>query len=181
MLEGGAETQRTDFKESVSWSVETFAKDILALSNVQDGGFIIIGIAEGPNGGFERKGISPEHKNSFKVDVMRDQMASFAEPHVDFIVESPKDKNGLEYAVIKVFQFEEIPVICNKESKDTKKAVIYYRNKNRRIESAPVSNSYDMRTMIELAVVRMMQKKKQLGFVVESSAKQKLDEELGGL
>ena len=181
LLDAGVETQRIEFKESVQWSVEIFAKDILALSNVQDGGFIIIGVAEDTNGNFERKGIKPEHKGSYKLDIMRDQMAAFADPHVNFIVEVSIDKNGLEYIVIKIFQFEEIPVICSKESKDTKKSIIYYRNKNRRIESAPISNNYDMRTIIELATVRMMQKKSEIGYTVKESDKKRLDDELGNL
>jgi predicted HTH transcriptional regulator len=181
LLEGGAETQRIEFKNPCLWDVEIFAKDILALSNVQDGGYIIIGVEETKSGTFQRKGITDGQRESFKTDIMRDQMAAFADPHTNFNVEFPKDKNGIEYAVIRVFPFEEIPVICNKDSRDTKKAIIYYRNKNRRVESAPVSNSYDMRDIIKLATIRMMQRKIELGFTVEPSVKKKLDEELEGL
>jgi predicted HTH transcriptional regulator len=181
LLEGGTETQKIDFKAPCSWNVESFAKDILSLSNIQDGGYIIIGVSEKRNGTFERKGITDAQHDTFKIDIMRDQMASFADPHTNFIVELVEDNSGLKYVVIRVFQFEEIPVICNKDSRDTRKGIIYYRNKNRRIESAPVSNSYDMRDIVKLATVRMMQRKIELGFTVEPSAKKTLDEELGGL
>jgi predicted HTH transcriptional regulator len=177
-LEGAAETQTIEFKGACDWNVISFAKDILALANVQDGGYIIIGVEDGT---FKRQGISNHQKMTYNIDIMRDQMTSFADPHVNFTVEFPPDRNDIEYAVIRVFQFEEIPVICRKNSGDTKAGLIYYRNKNRRVESAPVSNSYDMRDIIELATVRMMQRKTELGFRVEQSVKKKLDEELKGL
>ncbi|MCM8760413.1 MAG: ATP-binding protein, partial [Candidatus Omnitrophica bacterium] len=63
-------------------------------------------------------------------------MAKYADPHVNFVVDFPKDRNGKEYAVIRVFQFEEVPVICKKNSTDTTAGVIYYRSKSTRVGSA---------------------------------------------
>lgn len=181
-LEGGTETQTIEFKEACNWNVNIFAKDILALSNVQDGGWIVVGMKEAKDG-FERKGINQKQRVSYKIDEMRDQMTKYTDPHVNFIAEFPKDKSGEIYAVLRVFQFEEIPVICrnNCQSAGIHAGVIYYRNKNRRVESASVSNSYDMRDIIKFATVRMMQRKKELGFSVEETVKKKLDKELEGL
>lgn len=109
-LEGGTETQTIEFKEACEWDEKIFAKDILVLSNVQDGGYIIIGVKELNNGTFEREGISATQKASYKIDEMKDQLTKYADPHVNFIVNFPKDRNGKEYAVIRVFQFEEVPV-----------------------------------------------------------------------
>ena len=180
LLEGGAETQRLDYKGACPWDVVAFAKDILALSNIQYGGHIIIGVEETKDG-FIRRGVPPEIITTYKIDVMRDHMAAFADPHTNFTVEFIKDKQNMTYVINKVFQVEGKPVICKKGSKDTNACVIYYRNKNRRIESAPISNSYDLRDLIMLATVRMMQKNSELGFVVEPSVKKHLDEELAGL
>lgn len=179
-LEGGVETPTIEFKQQHDWDVLLFAKDILALSNTHDGGYIIVGVVDGT---FERQGITPAVKATYVIDTMRDQMTAYADPHVNFVVDFPKDKNGLEFAVIRVFQFEEIPVICRKPDQraGTTAATIYSRNKNRRVESGPVSNSYDMRSIVEMATVKMMQRKKELGFTVTDSAKKKLDEELEGL
>ena len=188
-LEGGVETQSVEFKTAHDWDAKLFAKDILALSNVQDGGVIIIGVQEQSADNFVRVGISAEHKKTFKIDGMRDQMTQYADPHVNFTVDFPVDKGGKEYAVIKVLQFEEIPVICRKENSiaGTVAGVVYNRNKNRRVESAPVSNSYDMRDILELAAVKKMQKMGKLGIVSGQDTlfipkpEDYLVDELGGL
>jgi predicted HTH transcriptional regulator len=172
-LQGQAEAPTLDFKTAGAWDVSQYAKDILAFSNVQDGGFIIIGIEDGT---FIRQGITSAQRDSYKIDIMRDQMTSFADPHVNFSVDFPTDHNGKQYACLRIEPFEEIPVICRKDSSDTRAGVIYYRNRNRRVESASVSNSYDMREIIEVATVRMMQKKQRAGFSIESSHTKRQDE-----
>lgn len=170
LLEAGVETQRIDFKESCTWNVEKLAKDVLAFSNVRDGGYIIIGVKQ-TSQGFERKGILEEHKNTYTFDVMKDQMAPFADPCVNFKVDFPNDKTGMPYVIIYVYEFEEVLVICKKNSEDTRKGVIYFRNRTRRWESAPISNSYDMRDIIERATVKIMRKFSKLGLIVPESLK----------
>ncbi|MCP2598727.1 putative DNA binding domain-containing protein, partial [Candidatus Aminicenantes bacterium AC-335-L06] len=159
------------------WDVKNFPKDILAFSNVRGGGYIIIGI-EQKEGKYERGGVSIEHIKTYNQEIMLDQMSNFADPGVDFEVNFSEDKDGKKYVIIAIKEFKEIPVICKKDSEDTKKGVIYYRSTGRRPESAPVSNSYDMRDIIELAVVKMMRKKRELGFTVESSDEELFDKEL---
>ena len=192
-LQNQNESPTLDYKAACIWDVTRMAKDILALSNVQDGGLLIIGIEDKT---FNRQGITPAQRDSYKIDMMKDQMTSFADPHVNFSVDFPTDNDGKQYACIRVEPFEEIPVICRKDSADTKAGVIYYRNRNRRVESAAVSNSYDMREIVEIATIRMMQKKQRIGFFADSGlakqqneveadtiadARAKLNEELEGL
>jgi predicted HTH transcriptional regulator len=176
-IQGQAESPTLDFKAAMAWNVRSFAKDILAFSNVQDGGIIIVGIEDKT---FNREGTDADQRNSYSVDVMRDQMAPFADPHVSFSVDYPTDKDGKQYVCIRIEPFSEIPVICRKDSPDTRAGVVYYRNRNRRVESAAVSNSYDMREIIEVATVRMMRNKQRAGFSVvdETAATQKEEEQL---
>jgi predicted HTH transcriptional regulator len=179
LLEATTETQTLEFKRACDWDVRSFAKDILAMSNVRDGGHIVVGIADVS---LSRQGITTTQKETYKQDEMRDHMSVYADPHVNFIVMFPKDRDGKEYVVIKVFQFDTQPVISRKDGPDNICAGrLYYRNRNRRPESAPVSNSTDMREIIDLAAVIMMKRYQELGFYMPSSDKQKLDEELQGL
>ena len=168
LIEGGVETPQLDFKESIPWYVRGFAKDLLAMSNTQDGGRIIIGVAEEKNGSFSRKGITPEHKASYKIDEMKDQMARYADPFVEFSVVFQKDKDGVEYGILRVEPFREIPVMCRVPDSEYGLFAggIYNRNTNKKVESALVSNSYDMRDIVERAMLKMRYRAKQIGYVL---------------
>lgn len=180
-LEAGEETQRVDYKSSCVWNVHKFAKDILAMTNVQYGGVIIIGVDERKDGTYKRSSIKLEHKKTYKRDEMMDQMTSYADPHVNFSIEFVKDSNGLEFGIIVVQPFLEIPVICRKNGSEAKEAGIYYRNRNKRPQSALVSNSFDMRDIINRAAIILMKQAREQGFTVTNPIKAKLKGELGGL
>ncbi len=183
LIEAGTETQTLDFKGDCKWEVENFAKDILSMSNVQDGGKIIIGVAEKSDNTYEKVGVSPTNIETYKRDIMLDQMTKFADPHVSFAVEFISDNNQ-NFVVISVDPFQEIPVICRKDSNDTQIGVLYYRNRNKRPESAKVSNSYDMRDILERVSVKLMQRARNIGYEVPDTlgaVKLALKKELGDL
>lgn len=178
LIEGGTETQKMDFKESCPWDKDSFAKDILAFSNVRGGGYIIIGIRE-IDGGIERQGISDEHLETYDLETMLDQLSSYADPRIDIALDPVEDaKNNKNYLIIIAKEFQDIPVICKKDSRETNKGVIYYRNTDRRPESAPVSNSSDMKDIIDLAAVKRMKRYRELGLTPESTDKELFDKEL---
>lgn len=158
ILEGGRETREIDFKAPCKWDVRTFVKDILAMANLRDGGWIIVGIKEKEDKTFERCGVSEEEKLTYDIDIMKDQIGNYADPFVDFEVNFITDRENKTYVVIRVFPFEEIPVICKKDDNEVKAGVIYYRNRNKKVESAPISNSTDMKELIETAILKRMKK-----------------------
>ena len=180
-LEGGIETQTFEVKGACDWNVKSLAKDILAMSNVQDGGTIIIGVQDGT---FALQGVTQAQKDSYRIDTMKSQMMNYADPHVNFKVEIIPDTDGKEYVAITVFPFEEVPVICKSGAGGgVNVGVLYYRNKNGTVQSAPISNAYDMRDVITTATVKMMQKLKKVGLTVEGtqSVEKALNDELEGL
>jgi predicted HTH transcriptional regulator len=183
-LEGGAETQTFEVKGPYDWDVKSLAKDILAMSNVQEGGDLVIGIEDGS---FKRHGVTAAQKATYNEDIMKDQMAAYADPHVDFHVSLVIDDAKKEYIVITVLPFEEIPVICRKDGSDTKRGCVYYRNKSGRVQSAPVSSSYDMREIITSATAKMMKRLTRMGLntgeniSMEMRVREKLDKEIKDL
>lgn len=169
LIEGQKEHPGLDFKASCPWDKKKLTKDILAMSNLPDGGYIVIGIEEdGSN--FLRKGVTADDCKTYVLDTMRDQVSKFADPMVDFDVQFPEDSDGLTYIVIKVFSFRETPTLCKRDlDKELTASTIYYRNSNRRMESAAISNINDLRDLIELAAVRLMQRRRRFGFIVPES------------
>jgi len=180
LVEGSEESQSLDFKSACNWDVKSLAKDILAFSNVQDGGYIVIGFDDKT---FKRIGVTEAQAKTFDQETMQDQMANYADPFVTFTVyNNIVDANGLRFVIIRIFEFPEIPVVCKTDSKDTSQGKIYYRSRRRRPESEPVSNSFDMRDILDRATVKMMGKRRTQGYAAESvEQKNYYDEELGGL
>lgn len=180
LIEGSEESQSLDFKAACNWDVKSLAKDILAFSNVQDGGYIVIGFDDKT---FKRVGVTEAQAKTFAQETMQDQMANYADPFVTFTVYNDiVDANGLRFVVIRVFEFPEIPVVCKADAKDISQGTIYYRSRRRRPESEPVSNSFDMRDILDRATVKMMGKRRTQGYTAESvEQKNYYDEELGGL
>ena len=171
LIEGQREHPGLDFKAACVWDVKKLTKDILAMSNLPDGGYIVIGVEEIDNS-FSKSGVDENVKNTYILDEMKDQVSKYADPMVDFEVYFPKDSEGLIYVVIKVFSFRETPTICKRDlDKELKASTIYYRNTNRRVESAAVSNVNDLRDIIELAAVRLMQRRRSFGFIVPDNNK----------
>ena len=179
-LENGVETQSFEVKGPMNWDASSLAKDFLAMANVRDGGFIVIGVEDET---FRRIGVTEEAMSTFVLDTMRDQMAKFADPHVTFSVTFPRDIKGTTFVAIRVEPFNQIPVICRKNGNDVKEGAIYYRNTNKRVQSAQISNSYDMRDLILMAAARTNSYLANMGLVlnqVDDSQKQ-FDDELEGL
>ncbi|MGE3333151.1 MAG: ATP-binding protein [Rhodospirillaceae bacterium] len=178
LIDGREETPSLDFKAACDWSVQTFAKDILAMSNVQDGGQIIVGVEDGT---FTRQGMTPSQLTTFNIETMRDQMTRFADPHVNFTSRTVIDLAGKSYISIQVQPFAEIPVICRSSGPGLQLGALYYRNRNRRVESAPVSNSHDMRDILDRAAVKLMQRYRDLGLKPQADARSQFEAELGGI
>ncbi len=170
LVEGAEESQSLDFKGPCSWDVKSLAKDILAFSNVQDGGHLIIGFDDKT---FKRVGLSDEQAETFDQEKMQDQMAKFSDPFVTFSVSNNIiDSNCLRFVVIKVYEFSETPVICKADNADVCQGKMYYRSRRRRPESESVSNSYDLRDILDRATVKLMAKRQSQGYSTAAATDQ---------
>jgi predicted HTH transcriptional regulator len=178
LLQGMQETDSIEFKEAIEWQKATFVKDILALSNTVDGGSIIVGVE---NKTFFRQGMSEALIQTYDPDVMRDQIAPYADPRVIFTREIVQDAHKKKYVVIEVDPFEDIPVICARGGADVHEGVIYFRSRVARPASARVSKSSDMREIIETSIARRLHQLRRAGFVPDAGPGYDFDAELGGL
>lgn len=184
LIEAGTETQNLDFKGDCAWNAGSFAKDIMAMTNVQDGGRIVIGVKENDDGTYEKQGVSSDNVETFERDIMLDQIAKYTDPHVSFTVEFVKDSDELTFIVISIDAFQEVPVICRKDATELQAGVLYYRNRDKKPESARISNSFDMRDVVERAAIKLMQRAKRVGYEVpdkEQGVNKALSNERGDL
>jgi len=85
LIKIGEEKQWLEYKRSVNWSTykPKIAKSILAFSNLEGGGYIIIGMEE-KNGSWIPKGMITNDYDSYNSDHVKDYVATFADPYVKF-------------------------------------------------------------------------------------------------
>jgi predicted HTH transcriptional regulator len=177
LLDGTEESDVLEFKGPMVWH-QSLIKDILAMANVQDGGRIVIGIADRT---YQRIGLTAAQAASYDLEAMQDRVASFAEPRVEFRIDKVADRSGMIFAVIDVRPFETTPVICRRDGADLNEGDIYYRSRTGRPSSARVKSSADMRDIIEVAITRSRRRLSSIGFLSKEEAGYDYDTELGGL
>ena len=178
LLDGAQETDNLEFKGAMLWNCGQLVKDILAMANVADGGLIVVGIEDQT---LQRQGLSDEQVASYDPEIMRDQVAPFADPHVIFTSEIVSDNEGRRFAVINVRPFEEIPVVCRRDSADVHAGTVYFRSRARRPRSARVDNSTDMREIILRAASLSANALRRVGFEPIAIPAYDYDAELGDL
>lgn len=160
LLKGKKEAENLEFKGAMGWDVQSLAKDILAMSNTPSGGVIIVGIEDKTCQGL---GLDEDQLKSFDLETMQDQIRNYADPFVKFSLEKFLYSDGKRYVIIKVEEFQEIPVIAKIDSKGIKAGTIYYRPSSGRPQSAPISNSGDMRDLLARALVKLANKSQTSG------------------
>lgn len=180
ILEAAAESDTLEFKRAMEWDVG-IVKDILAMANVFDGGRIVIGVEDGT---YQRQGLSKEQILTFDQERLRDVVSEYADPLVLFTVETARDRAGLQFVVINVAPFEQLPVICKRDGgrkNELRKGDVYYRPKSGRPQSSRVSNSSDLRDILEAAISRRGRRLAHLGLGPTRPARYDFDAELDGL
>lgn len=177
LLDGAEESDVLEFKTAMDWH-QSLIRDILAMTNVQDGGRIIVGIADRT---YARIGLTPAQVATYDLETMQDRVASFADPRVEFRMDIAVDRNGLQFVVIEVRSFETIPVICRRDGEGLNEGDIYYRSRTGRPASARVRRSADMRDIIEVAITRSRRRLSGIGLAPRQEVGPDYDEELGGL
>lgn len=179
LVEGATESASLDFKTACNWEVRAIIKDVLAMSNIQDGGRIVFGIEDGT---LRRVGLSRDQLESFDEETIQDQVAEYADPYVTLTVSKVSGRDGLKFVVISVSEFEETPTICRKDGGDVKRGAIYYRSRSGRPASKPISNEHDMRDVTDRAVIKLMSKRRGQGYETPSTNYDSTyDQELGDL
>lgn len=79
LIEGQTENPSLDFKADSPLRLQRLAKDIMAMSNVRDGGLIVIGVKEQETG-FEATGVSDGNLTTYNKDQMKDKLTKYTDP-----------------------------------------------------------------------------------------------------
>lgn len=185
------EGRAVDFKRAAMWNElkQGIPKDILAMSNLRDGGIIIIGVEESDNK-WNRTGMTDEQLNTYDPDDMIDHVNKYASPSMTFDVVKHTDDEGLKYLVVRTHEFEEKSFVCKRNCADELRQGAFYIRPLGKAESREVQTADEMHDLLELVVEKrtrnFLSQMQRVGIdlgslpLVKSDA-DKFDDELEGL
>lgn len=162
LLSQKVETKNLDCKTSFSWSSADsdtkceLVKDILAFLNTQDGGVIVIGVRDDT---LEPVGMTDADFASFDTTKVNDFLHRYTDPQSSCEVQKLSSR-GLNFVVINVLEFKDIPVICKKaanSSREPSKTILKLGGVYVRTEKATsvlVPTSEEMRDLVNRAVLK---------------------------
>jgi predicted HTH transcriptional regulator len=148
------EERYLEFKRSIRWEGDSRAKitkSIMALANLRDGGWIIIGKEEQTNRSFRSVGVLQSDYDSFDPDDVKAFVYGQTQPPAIFEV-IKKEYDNKKFILIKVKEFDDIPIICKKGYDDILHAGKLYVRSKGKPESIAMPSDAEMREVIEIAI-----------------------------
>jgi predicted HTH transcriptional regulator len=123
------------------------------MANRRDGGRVIVGVAEGGST-LDPVGLSDPDIATWNYDDVAAGVAVYADPSVSFDLE-PVASQGKAFVVLRVREFEEIPILCKADFTPTTGAILRagacYVRSRRKPETTEIPTHEDMRALIEVA------------------------------
>jgi len=155
------ESRSVEFKPSLPWNdvntqiqLQEIIKSILGLSNIKDGGKIILGVKQNPDRTFIVEGMKKEDLQTYDSERIYQDIRNFGEPEPRFEIRNIELDNK-NFIVFLVQEFFYSPVICVRNGKNIGgeplvKSALYIRTL--KPETKKVDNETEMREIINLAI-----------------------------
>lgn len=137
------------------------AKAALGMSNRRDGGLIILGVEETPQG-LVRHGLDEAALETWRNDLVADLLSQYADPPLTFTIKTVELDNR-KYVVIAVGEFLDAPTICRRASQEeggapiTREGACYVRPR-RKPETTEIPTYADMRDLLDLALAKNLRR-----------------------
>jgi len=151
------EGRSVDFKKASSWDnlKQGIPKHVLAMSNLRDGGIMIVGVEEN-NNIWNCTGITDEQINTYNPDDMIDYVNKYASPSINFDIVTHEDDKKLKYLIIQIHEFDEKPIVCKRNCANELRRGAFYIRPLGKAESREVQTAEEMHDLLDLAVERRM-------------------------
>lgn len=160
------EARNVELKPSTPWNgiekhyeLQRIVMSILGMSNIKNGGKIILGIRQNPDRTFAVEGMKTEHLMTFEQDNIYQIVKAYGNPAPIFDIKNI-EYNGLYFIVFSIQQFLYSPVICSKpgtkcfngkeELEPLIRGALYSRSF--KPETKRVNSETEMREIIDLAI-----------------------------
>lgn len=158
------ETQSIEFKESQPWEILRIliAKTSMAMSNLRDGGMIVIGIKEDKQS-WVLQGVDATIKATYEPDDISEFIARFSSPTTT-VHSFEHPYKGLSFVVIVVDAFQETPTVVKRDAPDNQAGKPSFRKGDFLIrpsgkpQTIKVEDETHMHSLIEIAAERRSQR-----------------------
>jgi len=155
------EERHLEFKRSTPWRENRFkatiTKSILGVANIRDGGWIVIGKEEQPDGTFDAVGMSEPDFDSYDSDSVKDFVKDYADPYVNLSVHKVPHAQK-KFLVIRIEEFDTIPVICKRDWGNILHRGKMYTRSRGKAETIEVPGQTEMREIINMAVEKELRR-----------------------
>ncbi len=130
------------------------------MANHRDGGLIVIGIDE-TTGRPNPAGLTSEQLATWAYDDVADGLTACSDPKISVEVET-RSYHGRHFIVIRIHEFEEIPVLAKKdlianERQVVRKGACYVRSLSKP-ETSEIPSQDEMRDLLDLAIQKGVRK-----------------------
>ena len=156
---GFEETRELEFKRGSRWKdiKHLVVKAVLAMSNLEHGGLVVIGIDEDRSDAERLAGMDEEASATFRADEVSEFINRYADPPVQIKMRKISEE-GRHFVVLPVPEFDYQPILCKKSlDRDGKKYLeegrLYYRPRGK-VESTSRLTHHEMRELLDMAVVK---------------------------
>ncbi len=164
LLHAEHERRNLEFKPSCKLDkknpfIAKIIRAMLAMSNLRDGGYIIVGFEEKDKIVY-KNGIDPDNLKTWSFDQLSSIVSEYADPSVSFQYEHVAYNDNL-VILIEVIQFEETPIFCKKDFQKgeerpiLRKGALYIRPRHKP-ESCDISTAQDMRDLISITTDKLL-------------------------
>ena len=147
-------------------------KAALGMTNRRDGGRVILGVSD-TSGVLYPTGLTVAERDSWNYDDISAKFAEYADPSLSFEI-TPQPYDGKHFVIIRVREFEDIPVLCKKQYQDVLRQGACFVRPRRKPETTEIPTQEDMRDLLDLAAEKRLRKHLELtsraGGTVVSSA-----------
>ncbi|MEX0874590.1 MAG: ATP-binding protein [Actinomycetota bacterium] len=154
----GYERRGIEFKGPGSLRDKAYAvkvvRAVLGMANRRDGGLVVLGVDE-REGKLDATGVGEEEQGSWSFDLISEFVAPYADPSASFDLEHLEHEGKL-FVVLRVHEFEDVPVLCAKSYEPTLRRGACYVRTRRKPETSEIPTQTEMRELIELAVEKRL-------------------------
>ena len=162
-----SESRAVELKPSIPWNdvdqqeqVQDIVKSIVGMSNIRDGGKIVLGVRQNSDKTFEVTGMTDEDLQTYDQEKIYQDARNFGKPEPRFEIRSMK-YNGKFFIVFLVQEFLYSSIICRKSGKNLGKeplvkGALYIRT--HKPETKRVDDETEMREIIDLAIDKELER-----------------------